>query len=202
MKIVKPSVKLEWSTPKALKVIEKAGRTCYKSESKITPESSEKFVRGVIKNGHESVLEHACASFRFVVDRGVSHEMVRHRIASFSQESTRYCNYTKDKFNNHIRLIHPKGLTKSQIKRRNQHFMAVQALYELEIAEGIKPQIARGILPNALRTEIVMTCNFREWRKVLSLRTVYAAHPQIVEVMRIVLQWFRKNYPVIVEDLL
>lgn len=201
MKTVKPSAKLEWSTHNALQVIERAGRTCYKSEEKITDDSAERFVRGIIKSGHESVIEHAVASFRFVCDRGVTHELVRHRIASFSQESTRYCNYSGSKFGGHITIIHPEGLTTEQIQRREKHFDEVQALYEAELAEGIKPQIARGVLPTCLKTEIVCTMNFREWRHTLKLRTSPAAHPQIAQVMREVLQWFKDNHPVIVEDL-
>lgn len=201
MVIVVPTVSLEWATPDALAVIERAGRTCYKSEDRITPESAERFVRGVIRSGHESVVEHAVASFRIVCDRGVTHELVRHRIASYSQESTRYCNYSKDKFGGHIRLIHPPGLTPEQKARRETHFVAVQALYDAEIAEGVKPQMVRGILPTCLKTEIVCTMNFREWRHALRLRTSPAAHPQIAEVMMEVMAWFRTNYLVIVEDM-
>lgn len=201
MKVVKPSVKLEWATLNALKVIEKAGRTCYKSEKKITPESSERFVKAIISSHHDSVIEHAVASFRIVCDRGVTHELVRHRLASYSQESTRYCNYSSERFSGHISIIHPDGLTKAQIKRREDHFNNVQALYEAELAEGLKPQIARGVLPTCLKTEIVCTMNFRAWRHALKLRTSPTAHPQIVQVMMDVLKWFKKNYPVIVEDI-
>lgn len=201
MLIVRPSARLEWATQDALSVIERAGRTCYKSEEGITPDSSEKFVRTIIRSGHESVVEHAVASFRFVCDRGVTHELVRHRLASYSQESTRYCNYAGARLGGHITLIHPPGLTDEQRRRREAHFDLVQALYDVEIAEGVKPQIARGILPTCLKTEIVCTMNFREWRHALKLRTAKAAHPQIVEVMLEVLAWFRSNYPVVVEDI-
>jgi thymidylate synthase (FAD) len=202
MQIIKPSAVLEWATPDAVRVIERAGRTCYKSEDKITDESAEKFVRTIIKSGHDSVLEHAVASFRIVCDRGVTHELVRHRLASYSQESTRYCKYSGDKFGGHISIIHPNGMTMKQICRREAHFESVQALYDAEIAEGVKPQIARGVLPTCLKTEIVCTMNFREWRHTLKLRTSPKAHPQIVEVMNMVKGWFRMNYPVIVEDII
>lgn len=201
MQIIKPSVTLEWATPNALQIIEKAGRTCYKSESNITDQSAESFVRKIIKSGHDSVLEHATASFRFITDRGVTHELVRHRVASFSQESTRYCSYSKEKFGSQISIVHPNGLTEEQIIRRNELFEKVQALYMQELNEGISPQLARGVLPTSLKTEIVCTANFREWRHILKLRTSKAAHPQIVEVMRMVFQWFMDNYPVIVEDI-
>lgn len=201
MVIVTPSASLEWVTPDALSVVEKAGRTCYKSEDRITPESAVNFVRNVIKSGHESVIEHAVASFRIICDRGVTHELVRHRLASYSQESTRYCNYSKDKFGGHIQLIHPKELTDEQKERREVHFNSVQRLYNQEISEGVKPQLARGILPTCLKTEIVCTMNFREWRHALKLRTSPSAHPQISEVTSMILEWFRTNLPVIVEDI-
>ena len=202
MIIVKPSATLEWATPDALSVIERAARVCYKSEDKISPNSSEKFIKTILKSGHESVIEHAVASFRIVCDRGISHELCRQRLASFSQESTRFCCYAGSKFGSQISIIHPDGLTTDQINRREKHFNDVQSLYNTEIEEGIKPQIARGVLPTCLKTELVITANFREWRKILQLRTSKKAHPQIVEVMSIVLEWFRKNYPVIVEDIL
>ena len=201
MQTVNQSATLEWATPNALQMIERAGRTCYKSEDKISDDSAERFVRGIIKSGHESVIEHAVASFRFVCDRGVSHELVRHRIASFSQESTRYCDYSGSKFGGGISIVHPEGLTPEQIQRREKHLDNVQILYKAELAEGIKPQISRGVLPTCLKTEIVCTTNFREWRLMLKLRTAPVAHPQIVQVMREVLQWFRDNYPEIVEDI-
>ena len=201
MRAIQPSAVHITSTPDALSVIEIAGRTCYKSEDKITPESAEKFVRMLITAGHEAMIEHAVATFKFVCDRGVTHELVRHRLASYSQESTRYCNYTGAKFGGHITIVYPKGLTDAQLKRREDHFNAVQALYDQEIAEGVKPQIARGVLPTCLKTEIVCTMNFREWRHALRLRTSKAAHPQIAEVMADVMNWFKQNYPVIVEDL-
>jgi thymidylate synthase (FAD) len=201
MRIVEPSVTLEWATPNALQIIERSGRTCYKSEEKITDYSAEAFVRRIIRSGHDSVLEHAVASFRMVFDRGVGNELVRHRIFSFSQESTRYCDYSKDKFNNGIAIIHPDGLTEAQLIRREAHFKAMEELYILELSEGLTPQISRGLLPLCLKTEIVCTTNFREWRHALKLRTAPAAHPQIREVMNLVLQWFRENYLVIVEDI-
>jgi len=201
MHIVKPAIKLIWVTPNALSIIEKSGRTCYKSENKITKQSAEKFVSRIIKMGHESVLEHAVASFRIICDRGVSHELVRHRLAAYSQESTRYCDYSSKKFNCGLSIIHPKGLSKNQIKQREILLKQIETLYNAEISEGVKPQISRGILPHCLKTEIVCTMNFREWRLVLKARTSEAAHPQIDEVMQMILNWFRKKYPVIVEDL-
>lgn len=186
MRIVKPSFTI--LTPKAwieqaAFLIEIAGRTCYKSEDKITDTSAIEFLRKIDKLGHESVIEHFSLSVKFVCDRGVSHEIVRHRLASFSQESTRFCNYCKEKFEGHLQLIHPEGLTDHQRERREAHFWAVQELYDTEIREGVKAQIARGLLPNALKTEIVVTANLREWKWIISKRADHAAHPQMRELM-------------------
>ena len=185
MILVKPSFKIE--TPLEfftgmLARIEKIGRVCYKSEDKITETSANEFIRKIIANGHEAVIEHAYITVRFICDRGISHELVRHRLCNFAQESSRYCNYSTIK-NKDIQLIHPRGLTDKQIKRREDHYWTVQALYEAEISEGLSPQIARGILPNSTKTEIVMTANLREWRHILKLRTAKGAHPQMIELM-------------------
>lgn len=138
---------------------------------------------------------------QFICDRGVSHELVRHRLASFAQESTRFCNYTKAKFDGSITLIHPRGLSKAQITARNNHFWDVQRLYDAEIDAGIAPQIARGLLPNALKTEINIKANLREWRKILSLRTPHAAHPQMRELMKPLLIKFKKGIPIIYDKI-
>lgn len=200
MQLIKPSIKLEFITPDALRLIEIAGRTCYKSEDKITSGSAVEFVKMILKRGHDSVLEHCTATVRFICDRGVTHEIVRHRIASFSQESTRYCNYG----GKGILLIHPPGLTEAQQERREVHYWMVQALYDVEIAEGLRPEIARGILPNSLKTEIVMTANFREWRHFFKLRSSavsMAAHPQMREVADMALAEMRQQVRVIFDDL-
>jgi thymidylate synthase (FAD) len=107
MKIIKPNAQLLWVTPNAEEIIERAGRVCYKSEDKITNESSFKFIKMLLDRKHEAVLEHACASILFICDRGVTHELVRHRLASYCQESTRYCNYGLAKFSNEISVIEP-----------------------------------------------------------------------------------------------
>ncbi len=181
MKIVEQSYEIE--TPLdhiagMLKRIEKAGRTCYKSEEKITTDSSEEFVKMIIRRGHESVLEHESITVRIICDRGVSHEIVRHRLAAYSQESTRYCNYGgKD-----IQIVHPKGLTEAQIMQRTDLYWHVQAVYDSEIMNGVSPQIARGVLPTSLKTEIVVTYDLREWRHFFKLRCAAAAHPQMREI--------------------
>ena len=197
--IVKPSVTLEWITPEPLLAIERAGRVCYKSEDKITPGSAEKFCVMIDQRGHHSVVEHAVASFRIVCDRGVSHEIVRHRIASYSQESTRYCNYSKAKFGSEISVIlPPEGtLTAAQLERRLDLYLHIQEVYNAEVAEGISPQIARGNLPTCLKTELVMTANFREWKHFISLRTSAAAHPQMREVASMIEEILVRECPYI-----
>lgn len=178
MKIVKPSVELLWITPNAEKMIELAGRTCYKSESKITEESSAKFVKMLIDRGHTAMIEHAVASLKFIIDRGVSHELVRHRLCSFAQESTRYVNYKEG-----IEVICPEGLDKYSFASWHNTCNTAEKMYINMIENGCKPEIARSVLPTCLKTEIVVTCNFREWLKIFELRTSKFAHPQIKQIM-------------------
>lgn len=186
-----------------LKKIELSGRVCYKSECKMKEGSAEKFVRSIIKRGHESVIEHVSFTVKFIVDRGVSHEIVRHRVASFSQESTRYCNYSKDDFSSEITFIEP-----SFFKPGSNGWIEWKiAMEEIEktyfnlLDLGHTPQEARSILPNSLKTEVVMTANLREWRHFFKLRTANAAHPQIREVARPLLDELKKQIPVIFDDI-
>lgn len=197
MKIVEPSVELLWITPEPLRNIELAGRTCYKSEDKITDDSAVKFCQMIYQRGHESVVEHACASFKIVCDRGVSHEIVRHRIASYSQESTRYCNYSKDKFNNGIAVIIPPDLTPEQENEWRLAMYDAQNHYLKLLELGCTPQIARSVLPNGLKTELVMTANFREWMHFIKLRTDPAAHPQIRPIAEAIRVELEKHAPTI-----
>lgn len=162
-----------------LKRIEECGRVCYKSEDNITPDSANKFVRLLVERGHEAMIEHVNFTVKFTTDRGVSHEIVRHRVASYAQESTRYCNYGKDKFDSELTFITPVGTTFGDMYAIRQSCMKVEECYMTMIANGTKPEIARSVLPNCLKTEIVMTANLREWRHFLKLRTAPTAHPQI-----------------------
>lgn len=180
-----------------LKNVEKIARVCYKSEDKITDDSYISFVRGLIKRNHMAMLEHGGFSVLFVTDRGISHEIVRHRLASFAQESTRYCNYANGKFNGEISIIAPLELP---IQDWLEPMVELEFSYKKMLSQGIKPQIARNILPTALKTEIVMTANFREWIHFLKLRTAKDAHPQIQEVANQVLKMLKKNAPLLVED--
>ena len=180
MKIVEPSAKMIWCTKNPEQVIEEAGRTCYKSEDQINDVSASTFIRMILKRGHDSVLEHASASFRIITDRGITHEIVRHRLASYSQESTRYCNYGKEKFGNEITVVKPSGID-NLVKQANwiKGVEEAEKAYFCLLEKDCPPQVARSVLPTCLKTEIVMTCNFREWRHFLKLRMAEAAHPDI-----------------------
>ena len=186
-----------------LQTVELAGRVCYKSEHKITYNSAESFVRNVIKRGHEAVIEHGSITVKFVCDRGVSHEIVRHRLASYCQESTRYCNYAKDQFMGEIAVIEPCYLDyQSQAyKVWKQACIAAEDAYFKLLDIGCTPQEARAVLPNSLKTEVVMTANIREWRHFLKLRCAPAAHPQMREVANMLKDRLKKNYPVFFEDI-
>lgn len=195
MKIIQQSVSLEWITPNPLEMIERAGRTCYKSEDKITADSAKTFYKMIYQRGHESVAEHAVASLRIVCDRGISHEIVRHRIASYSQESTRYCNYSKEKFGEEITVIEPPGLSVPQQKIWSECMEAAETAYFQLVSSVASPQIARSVLPTCLKTELVMTANFREWKHFIKLRTDPAAHPQMREVAEMVRDLLSKECP-------
>jgi len=186
-----------------LKQIELAGRTAYKSEDRITNNSAEKFVKMIIDRGHLSVIEHYSVTVRIICDRGVSHEIVRHRLASYTQESTRYCNYTKGKFGNEITVIKPCFWDDNDEKYLvwKQAIEQAEKSYNKLIELGAKPQEARSILPNSLKTEIVMTMNLREWHHFFILRTSKAAHPQMREIAIQLLKEFRKKIPVVFDEI-
>ena len=211
MKIIDQSHEIIWhNDPRDIvKAIEVAGRVCYKSEGNIHMESSVPFVERLIKSGHESVLEHQSITVRFITDRGVSHELVRHRIASFSQESTRYCNYSKNKFGGEITVIRPIFLHENSKEEVELTKMSLweQAMIDAEYAYinmldlGCTPQEARSVLPNSLKTEIVVTANIREWRTILKQRTSTKAHPQMRALMIPLLEDFKKVLPVLFSDI-
>jgi thymidylate synthase (FAD) len=186
-----------------LKQIEKVGRTCYKSEDKITDDSAIKFVSGLIARGHEAMIEHNSISVRFTCDRGVSHELVRHRVASFGQESTRYCNYTNDKFGSEITVIEPIFWDKETYGYElwNAACLNSEKAYFNLLEGGASPQEARSVLPNSLKTEIVVTMNLREWRHFFKLRTPVTAHPQMRELTIPLLAEFKTLIPVIFDDI-
>jgi thymidylate synthase (FAD) len=185
-----------------LKQIELAGRTAYKSEDKITNDSAKDFVKMILKRGHLSVIEHQSVSVRFICDRGVSHEIARHRLASYTQESTRYCNYTKGKFGSEITVIEPCFWSQDDEKYKvwKQAIEQIESAYNKLVELGATPQEARSILPNSLKTEIVVTMNLREWRHFFTMRTSAAAHPQMREVSIPLLKEFQKQIPIIFDD--
>lgn len=208
MKIIKPS--FEILTPidreAVLKHLETVARTCYKSEDKITKQSAPKMVKGLIKSHHTAMIEHFSVSVKMIVDRGVSHEIVRHRIASYAQESTRYCNYSQGKFGNEITVIKPLFFdegTPEYIIWEASCMQAEKAYNEL-IEMGRSPQEARSVLPNSLKTEIVVTMNLREWIHFFNLRalgTTGAPHPQMKEIAMMVLEEFSNQLPEIFGDM-
>lgn len=199
MKIVNASAELAFpiNTAEIMKNIELAGRTCYKSEDKMTPESSAGFVKRLITSGHESVLEHEKISVRVRCDRGVSHEIVRHRLVSYSQESTRYCDYKGE-----VEVIAiGDHMTDEQYAVWREAMQEAEKVYVKLRGLGVKPQIARSVLPNSLKTELVMTANLREWRTIFKQRTSRAAHPQMREVMIPLLDMFVALLPEVFGDI-
>lgn len=212
MKIINPSIEIltETTYSSMLNRLERIGRVCYRSEDKIKVDSAEGFIRGIIKRGHESVIEHESISVKVICDRGVSHEIVRHRIASYSQESTRYCNYSEGKFDGQITVIDPATGFKWDMSEHSdaRKWMIwcdavryAELAYKDLIKAGATPQEARSVLPNSLKTELVMTMNLREWRHFIRLRDSKAAHPQMREVAHKIGVEFAKRYPVFFEDL-
>jgi len=194
LKIITPSIERLWSTPQAEQIIEQAARTCYKSEGKITSDSAAPLIRKLVHRDHHAMLEHASASFKWVCDRGVTHELVRHRLASFAQESTRFCQY-----DNGITVILPPGLSdgyhdwKIAVLHAERQYVAL-------IGRGSPPQIARSVLPICVKTEIVVTANLREWRHIMELRTATAAHPQIRQLAEWTLYELKGIAPTVFED--
>jgi thymidylate synthase (FAD) len=217
------------------RVIESMGRICYQSSHKILPcekcgggqpeptccecrgsgtneASAIALVKTILSNGHESVLEHVSAGFKIVTDRGVTHELVRHRIASFSQESTRYCNYDQARFGRELTFIEPPGL-RDLNQEGEEATMAdgdlgawagvmegAEHIYHEMISRGVAPQIARSVLPNSLKSEIGMTCNAREWRHFLKLRLSPKAHPQMIEIAKMIQRHLSEWFPSAFEE--
>ncbi len=221
MNIMKPS--FEILTPiseggiEELKHIEKIARVCYKSEDMITEdgESAKKMVKMLIGRDHTAMIEHSSLSVKFTVDRGVSHELVRHRIASFAQESTRYVNYSLDKFGNEINVIDIQYGIELDKKMKNMTSKEIMAIYQEWISSmydaekhymkmielGATPQIARSVLPNSTKTEITITANYREWRNFFKLRVPFTAHPQMREITIPLLKELKSKLPIIFDDI-
>lgn len=190
---------------KELQRIEKAARVCYKSEDKIDDngESAKKLVSALIRSGHEAMLEHSSLSVKFVVDRGISHEIVRHRLFSFAQESSRYCLYSKEKFGKEITFIKPYFFEGDADKYQMwyESCQVAEHYYLALIDAGAKAQEARSVLPNSTKTEIVVTGNYREWRNFFKLRVAPDAHPQMREVTIPLLDVLQQSIPIIFDDI-
>lgn len=225
MKLIEQSHEILRLSTTPLQDIELAGRTCYKSEDKITADSAPKFVKMLRDRGHHAMLEFGFMTVRFITNRGVTHELVRHRLCSFAQESTRYCNYGgKD-----MKFIQPvwwepacidfkttsdcldiccqsDSPTYYECNRNtcNGFLRALKAAaeyYNILLKEGWKPQQAREVLPNALKTEIVVQANLREWRHIFTLRCSPAAHPQMQALMLRLLEEVKERVPVLFDDI-
>jgi len=207
VKIVQPSYEIlgHINGLEILKHIEKIARTCYRSENLITAdgESAKKIVNMLITSGHDAMLEHASISVRFVADVGFYKDLTRHRMASYAIESTRWCNYHKDKFGSQIKVIAPVNIQKGTpeydiwLKCMNQ----IEASY-MEMAKlGCKPDQLRMLLPHSTAAEINITCNLREWRHILKLRTAPNVHPSIVTLMKPLLEELKKKIPVVFDDI-
>ena len=181
--------------------VEKCGRICYLSEPKDPEGSTDKFIRMLIKNGHESPLEHGGCTFKIVTDRAISQEVVRHRLASYSQESTRYCNYANGKFSREITVIESSGLAENEAREWLDAMEHLERTYLLMIDSGVKPEKVRDVLPLCLKTELMMTANFREWRHFLKLRGSRMAHPGIRKIAKQIYEVFQRAIPVLVEDI-
>lgn len=205
MKIIKQEAEImdTLHTADIMEKLERCGRICYKSEKKMGPGSYDKFLRNIIKMGHESVLEHVGITVRAVTTRSVSHQLVRHRIASYSQESQRYCNYSKGMFNNEISIIEPDAIKVNGTARdvwRDTCKVAEDGYFEL-LRLGIKPEDAREVLPNCTATEIIMTLNIRAWRGLFKQRVSKQADSKMVALMDPLLAKFKEELPALFDDI-
>lgn len=214
MKVVDASYEIlnELDGVSILKFLEKVGRVCYKSEGQITDDSYTKFVKMLVERGHEAMLEHYSFSVRFISNRGFTHELVRHRVASFAQESTRWCNYSQDKFGGELTFIRPLW-TKSEDRQKGskskivtvagwlKDMESLEMAYLYALRDGLSPQEARGFLPNDLKAEIVITANLREWRHIFKLRTAKNAHPDMRFLMIPLSQEVKSKIPVVFDDI-
>ena len=183
--------------------LERYARVCYKSEDKMAAQGNPDFLKSKLTLGHESIIEHEKATVMFIIDRGISHEIVRHRIAAYSQESTRYCRYSQDKFGNEIAVIEPYFFLEDDIAYRHweEACLGAEKSYMALLKAGRSAQEARSVLPNSLKTEIVVTYNMREWRHFFRLRCDAAAHPQMRQVAIPLLLYFQKQLPSLYSDI-
>lgn len=202
MKIIEQSYRILWNPGD---VIEKAARTCYRSEDKITDDgSSDQKIKEMLTTlGHTAMLEHSVLSVEFTTDRAIANELVRHRLCSFAQESTRYCNYSKDKFSNELTFVKPEWINDCTFGSNLWLGICDMAerYYKALLTNSLKPEDARCVLPLSLATKLVMTTNYAEWRHILELRTSKAAHPQMRALMIPLLKELQETIPVIFDDI-
>lgn len=206
MKLIKPKVEIldNINGEEVINKIAKVARTCYKSEDASTAEKDKKLVENLVKSGHEAMIEFFDITVKFTCDRAIANEIVRHRIASYAQESTRYCNYSKDKFNNELTFIKPIWYDSLGITHKQDFEIALERCEDdyLEfIKQGWTPQQARAVLPLALKTEINMKTNLREWRHFFKLRCSTAAHPDIRVLALDLLEQMHNQIPIIFDDI-
>ena len=220
MQVIQPGFEIHKlaSWEDMLKHIEEIGRTCYKSNDLITEDSHLRFIRGLIDRGHEAMIEHVAFSVCFTVDRGVTHEAVRHRLASFAQESTRYCNYSKEKHGGEIKYIDVEDVFKSHKAMQTLDPDVVEAIiaewvdacvdaedhYMRMLALGCPPELARTVLNHSTAATLWVTMNIRSWRHFFSLRaceTTGKAHPQMKEVTIPLLKQLQEECPTLFGDL-
>lgn len=202
MKIIEQSYRILWNPGD---VIEKAARTCYRSEDKITEDgSSDQKIKEMLTTlGHTAMLEHSVLSVEFTTDRAIANELERHRLCSFAQESTRYCNYSKNKFGNELAFVKPEWVSDCMFGSNlwlSTCNMA-ERYYKALLTNGLKPEDARCVLPLSLATKLVMTTNYAEWRHILKLRTAKGAHPQMRALMIPLLEELQETIPVIFDDI-
>ena len=204
MKIIKPKIYVEnIDGIKVMKRIERACRTCYRSEGSIDDESYKRLIKNCINRGHESVLEHEKVTIRMICDIGVYKDLTRHRFGSFSIESTRYCNYGKDKFENEIKFIEPVNIDKTSELYKDWYRTVdfIEQEYVRMSRMGATPDQMRMILPHSTAAEVTMTANIREWRHILKLRASKMAHPAIQQLMIPLLLHFKTIMPELFSDI-
>ena len=218
MKIVKPWIEVDKIDGiKLMKNLEFAAKQCYRTQGNITENSYKHFLRNCLSRGHESVIEHEKVSIRMCCDIGVYKDLTRHRHASFSIESTRYCNYSKDKFGNEIKFIEPifydnrhpdeyNGIEDIRNALKTEYWVEcmknIEASYmQMNQIQGTTPDELRMLLPHSTAAELYMTANLREWRHILSLRAQKETHPSVQQVMIPLLRYFQETMPELFEDI-
>lgn len=202
MRLVEPWIKVEnFDGVKIMKRIERACRTCYRSEGKITEDSYKKLIKNCITSGHESVLEHEKVTVRIYSDIGSYKDLTRHRFASFSVESTRYCSYDKDKYGNEIAIMNPVYIEDKELYEVWKKTMEEMEKGYMEMKRlGASTDMCREVLPHSTAGEYTMTANIREWKHILKLRTNKRVHPSIRQVLIPLLKYFKEQMPEIFDD--